>query len=316
MARCPVCNSEYISGESDRCSVCNWDLKSYPLPRTGKFRKIFQEKERSYLEWARHAWQRLEEERSLQEESAHFPHSGKIPNLEAEVNELRSQMKQAAAETNALRTELAVAKQERAFLTSQIEWIFARLEAANLEEMQESIWQMQEWANAIYDDQIYNNKTHNEQPESYLSSEVGIDYSPLEKLLGSGTWRKADELTWQIMLEVANREAEGWLRIEDIEAFPSTDLGTINWLWEYYSSGRFGCSVQQRIWETAAKDYTEFCYRVGWRVKENWLYYEDLNCSLNSPEGYLPIIAWRKRSCYGVGSISAGETIAALLSRF
>ena len=310
MAQCPVCNSEYIPEKSDRCSVCNWDLKSYPLPRTGKFRKVFQEKERSYLEWARHAWQRLSQERSRGEESSQELLSSETEiRIEAELNDLRSQIKQAEADRNALRTELAKAKQERAFLTARIEWIFARLETVNLEQMQESVWQLQEWANAIY-------ASDNNEPESYLSSEVGMDYTPLEQLLGARNWRQADELTWEIMLQVASREAEGWLRIEDIEAFPSTDLGTIDWLWEYYSSGRFGYRVQQRIWGRAAKDYTEFCDRVGWRVKGNWLYYEDLNCSLNSPEGHLPAIAWRKRACYGVGSLAAGETIAAVLSRF
>ncbi|MEG5025749.1 GUN4 domain-containing protein [Microcoleus sp. AT8-B1] len=68
--------------------------------------------------------------------------------------------------------------------------------------------------------------------------------------MGAGKWRKADEYTWAIMLQIAFREEEGWLSGEDIAKFPCTDLRTIDQLWEYYSSGLFGLSVQQEIWES------------------------------------------------------------------
>lgn len=57
-----------------------------------------------------------------------------------------------------------------------------------------------------------------------LLSVVGIDYSPLRDLLASGQWKKADEETGALMLSISHRVATGWLREEDIEAFPCLDL--------------------------------------------------------------------------------------------
>jgi hypothetical protein len=86
------------------------------------------------------------------------------------------------------------------------------------------------------------------------------------------------------MLKVAGREYAGWLDTESIKKFPCEDLRTIDQLWVEYSNGRFGFSVQKRIyqslggtreynWEVCAK----FGDKVGWRKKAEWLYYyEDL----------------------------------------
>ncbi|WP_293352642.1 MULTISPECIES: GUN4 domain-containing protein [unclassified Microcoleus] len=123
-----------------------------------------------------------------------------------------------------------------------------------------------------------------------------MDYRQLTKLLETGKWRKADEHTWEILLQIAVREDEGWLSAADIDCFPPTDLRTIDKLWQQHSSGRFGFTVQQQIWESTAGNYTQLCDRVGWRVKENWKYYSELSFSENAPPGHLPVTAWRHRS--------------------
>jgi hypothetical protein len=151
-------------------------------------------------------------------------------------------------------------------------------------------------------------------PENHLQSEVGMDYSKLEKLLAAGNGDKQTR-TWDMMLRVANQEDQGFLNPEDIEMFPMTDLLTIAWLWEHYSGGLFGLTIQKHIWDTASNNYTDFCDRVGWKVKENWLYYEDLNCSLEAQQGHLPVIGWRKRACYGMGGATAEESFRALIAR-
>ena len=75
------------------------------------------------------------------------------------------------------------------------------------------------------------------------------------------------------MLKAANREKEGFLDSVSIEKFTCTDLRTIDQLWIKYSNGRFGFSVQKRIWESVGGkpgdiDYrllkTKFGDRVGW----------------------------------------------------
>lgn len=117
-----------------------------------------------------------------------------------------------------------------------------------------------------------------------------MDYRQLTKLLETGKWRKADEHTWEILLQIAVREDEGWLSAADIDGFPLTDLRTIDKLWQQHSSGRFGFTVQQQIWESTAGNYTQLCDRLGWRVKENWKYYSELSeerkCSPRTPPRY------------------------------
>lgn len=132
-----------------------------------------------------------------------------------------------------------------------------------------------------------------------LSSERGVDYTKLRDLLAQGKWKEADKETLLVMLKVGGREKDDWLRAEDIEKFPCTDLRTIDTLWVKYSKGRFGSSVQKRIWEsvggTPDADYETYCRfgdRVKWRVDNNWLYYSDLTFTTEAPEGHLP---WRSQ---------------------
>ncbi|MGB3639077.1 MAG: GUN4 domain-containing protein [Rivularia sp. (in: cyanobacteria)] len=115
----------------------------------------------------------------------------------------------------------------------------------------------------------------------------------MRDLLKAGKWEEADGETLAVMLKVAGREEERWLDSDSIEKFPCTDLRTIDQLWVKYSDGRFGFSVQKRIWESVRGDYVKFGDRVGWRkgmfLSKEWLYYKNLTFSLEAPEGHLPI---------------------------
>ncbi len=131
-----------------------------------------------------------------------------------------------------------------------------------------------------------------------LNSELGVDFSKLRDLLAAGKWKEADEETLLVMLEVAEREKEGWLNLLAIEKFPRTDLCTIDALWGKYSKSRFGFSAQRRIWESVGgtpdanyETYCRFGDRIGWRQKNNWLGYSHLTFTLNAPVGYLPLVA-------------------------
>ena len=103
-------------------------------------------------------------------------------------------------------------------------------------------------------------------------------YHKLQDLLAAGEWKEADIETALVMLQVAGQEEEGWgwgLSIEDLEKFSCEDLHAINKLWVKYSDGRFGFSVQKRIWleEGGKVDYETECRlgdRVGWRVNGVW----------------------------------------------
>ncbi|MFL0648423.1 GUN4 domain-containing protein [Cylindrospermopsis raciborskii UAM/DH-BiRr] len=120
-------------------------------------------------------------------------------------------------------------------------------------------------------------------------------YTKLETLLKAQDFREADLETDRVMLAVANRQSEGWLRIEDAENFPCKELRTIDNLWLKYSQGKFGISVQQEIYKNlgGTKQYNEkvwesFGDRVGWRKQGSWLITNDLNFSLSAPTGQLP----------------------------
>ncbi|MFM6345866.1 MAG: GUN4 domain-containing protein, partial [Dolichospermum sp.] len=78
--------------------------------------------------------------------------------------------------------------------------------------------------------------------------------------------------------------------------FPCADLRTIDQLWVKYSDGRFGFSVQKRIYQGlgGTREYNQeiwwemFTDKVGWTKGGNWLYYSDITFDKKAPEGHLP----------------------------
>ena len=98
------------------------------------------------------------------------------------------------------------------------------------------------------------------KPENYRSefeelySECSMDYTLLRDLLKEGKWKEADLETARVMLNVVTQEKQRFiaeqkfLTEEDIKNFPCTDLYTIDRLWVKYSKGRFGLSIQNKIW--------------------------------------------------------------------
>ena len=102
----------------------------------------------------------------------------------------------------------------------------------------------------------FNNKPNNkttikplQTPSESKESKIGQDYTTLKKYLAAGKWKEADAETARVMLAVAKREKEGWLDFGSIDNFPCEDLRTIDQLWVKYSDGKFGFSVQKRIYQ-------------------------------------------------------------------
>ncbi|WP_427163021.1 GUN4 domain-containing protein [Aliinostoc sp. HNIBRCY26] len=151
--------------------------------------------------------------------------------------------------------------------------------------------------------------SQNQEDSDDLSSSVGVDYTTLRDLLKAQRWLEADGETTNLMLKVAHREQQGQLDLDSLANFPRTDLFTIDKLWVKYSQGRFGFSVQQRIWQSlqgnspndpvmalmignkkaaAAETCIDFGHRVRWREKDAWVNYTDFIADDNAPAGYLP----------------------------
>ncbi|MFM6506306.1 MAG: GUN4 domain-containing protein [Dolichospermum sp.] len=138
-------------------------------------------------------------------------------------------------------------------------------------------------------------KRQQQELKSSLQSSCGVDYRKLRDLLAAGKWKEADEETLRVMLCVGEREREGWLDIKDIDNFPCADLRTIDQLWVKYSDGKFGFSVQKRIYQGlgGTREYNQeiwwkFGDEVGWTKGGNWLYYKDITFDKKAPEGHLP----------------------------
>ena len=145
-----------------------------------------------------------------------------------------------------------------------------------------------------------------EMPESKLDggiqavdSERGVSYKRLEYFLSENKWFEADRETSSVMLRATGREMDGWLDDQSLSNFSLTDLRIINELWLKYSGGRFGFSLQQRIFEGLSKKSLDaFGDAVGWKTKAglfkgifaSWKTYSKLTFDLSAPEGHLP--AW------------------------
>ena len=124
-------------------------------------------------------------------------------------------------------------------------------------------------------------------------------FTQLENFLKNGQWREADEETTRLMLLIAKREDEGWLDVESLENFPCEELRTLDKLWVDYSKGKFGFSVQKKVWmdcggilgEYDYDVYKKFVGQVGWRRSGNWLSYDELTFLLDGSEkAHLPFL--------------------------
>lgn len=154
------------------------------------------------------------------------------------------------------------------------------------------------------------------QPVKLISAK-GVDYRNLDRLFASGKWQEADGETAIKMLEVARRTKDGWLRGEDIDRFPCEDLRTIDQLWVKYSNGRFGFSVQKRIYESLGgsreydrKIWAAFGDRVGWRVNSSkWLHYNDLKFNTKAPIGHLPCVKGKLTDGVVGGRLVVGRSL-------
>ncbi|MEA5515730.1 serine/threonine-protein kinase [Nodularia sp. UHCC 0506] len=138
--------------------------------------------------------------------------------------------------------------------------------------------------------------------EIQLKSAVGMDYKKLRDLLATGKWKEADAETARVMLAVAKQEfkddqTEFWLQRKSIWKFPCEDLRIIDQLWVKYSNGRFGFSVQNRIYQSLGGDYVydsdiweAFGDKVGWRKGGMKGFYADITFDIKAPKAHLPAV--------------------------
>ncbi|MCJ8281880.1 MAG: GUN4 domain-containing protein, partial [Rivularia sp. ALOHA_DT_140] len=125
-------------------------------------------------------------------------------------------------------------------------------------------------------------------------NEQQIDFWELRDLLVAGEWEKADDWTRRNIVQIANRNKEGYLDKKSIKIFPIKDIFTINQIWVIYSKGRFGFSVQKKIFDSVRQSKDDFAKKVGWKETKafisSWKDYDELRFGIDAPQGHLP--AW------------------------
>ncbi|MEA5533575.1 GUN4 N-terminal ARM-like repeat domain-containing protein [Crocosphaera sp. XPORK-15E] len=126
-----------------------------------------------------------------------------------------------------------------------------------------------------------------------LKSERNVDYRPLNQLLIEQNFQEADTLTRYLLCELGGEGAvqRKWVYFTEVEQFPVTDLYTINSLWWVYSEGKFGFSVQRKLWLSVGKDFNKLWPKIGWKKDNNWTQFPNqFTWDLSAPVGHLPLL--------------------------
>ena len=125
-----------------------------------------------------------------------------------------------------------------------------------------------------------------------------LRYAKLERLLKEGEWQDADRSTCNIMMQAWGKDFGDRISPDMLREFPCWDLQKIDRLWVKYSDGRFGFSVQKKLWEMCGnpgrfpikedkEKWDNFWILVGW--KEDNSFIDQLIFSpSSSPVGELP----------------------------
>jgi hypothetical protein len=166
-------------------------------------------------------------------------------------------------------------------------------------------------------------------------------YAQLEDFLKAKNWQEADRQTFQLMLNIAKREKEGYLDINDVNNFSCPHLQHIDKLWVDSSQQRFGFSVQKEIYlktgnrlgttpsnwnDKDEKNYLEFAKAVGWYDEKDsngdgaggWVSsYQDMEKRQNDKTGVYP---WYRdwgsmRSIHGLPRVRGEGEEGAFFSR-
>lgn len=114
------------------------------------------------------------------------------------------------------------------------------------------------------------------------------DYRELEHLLATKQWELADRTTWNLIRQGLNKPLNSYVFCGELQLLSCAVLQRIDRLWHRYSRGRFGFSVQVRIYRAVDEDYGAFCDRVGWQQHNR--NDRSQNCCFQSgaPVGHLP----------------------------
>ena len=152
-------------------------------------------------------------------------------------------------------------------------------------------------------------------PDVEGSAISDIRLKPLQQYLAAKDWALADQETRQLLL------SSDLVSGDRTDSNPLTLLREIDQAWLTASDGRFGFSVQYKLWQAAVAAHPNdetaavnaFRDRVGWKlmapriendfISSDWLNEAELNYSEQAPVGHLP---WAGVSDANVQALAAG----------
>ena len=128
-------------------------------------------------------------------------------------------------------------------------------------------------------------------------------YGRLQSLLVAGDFWQADLETIQIILSISGEPDLASITPNDVRQFSCHELRVIDTLWTTYSQNRFGFSVQVHLYQsvggsletTITQDdsiIVELGKKVGWWKNNTWQKCDELDYTLNAPEGCHPSRWW------------------------
>jgi hypothetical protein len=138
-------------------------------------------------------------------------------------------------------------------------------------------------------------------------------YQKLQGLLKVGKLLEADDETVRVIMQEAGKTDREDLTPDEVKVFPCSVLRVIDRLWTTYTGGRFGFSVQLKIYqevggtlETAiAQDLDALRRlgdRVGWRENGQWKTVDQAEHKMADPIGCYPVVWWS--SPYGAKMVN------------
>ena len=67
-------------------------------------------------------------------------------------------------------------------------------------------------------------------------------------------------------------------------------MPTVDRLWQVYSEGKFGFSVQRELWFGVSRNWDRLWPKIGWRDGRAWTRYPGgFTWDLSAPRGHLPL---------------------------
>merc|ERR1712205_79504 len=101
-----------------------------------------------------------------------------------------------------------------------------------------------------------------------IESEMDADYEPLIKALQDEEWELADQLTRDMLIWLGGEQTRqrNFVYYAEVKNLPVKDMQTIDKLWTTFSEGKFGYSVQKKLWNSKKVngDFNLFVDEIAW----------------------------------------------------